>query len=469
MRFSPTEASIFTIKEVGGQQGVRIYRFDLGKKEPELVLEGDIIWYNLYGDALYYTEREGVAYRLCKADLNGENREVLCADRNLLAGFAEDGKLYLWSWSEDVLLVYNPDGTQDDNLGGLYDIKLDSSYSFGYGDGWIFYTSLTDGTVHRVRSNGQDDQVLFEGHSAGLISYADSWVYFVEETPTGKEHQYSNQLYVGYQDGDKLLDIFGPDLTWGLENPHLPDFQYKESENGDGVVITGYTGYRDNFEIPSELDGRPVVGIGDEAFKESLISEIAIPGSVRRIGYRAFGNCDNLTFVGLTEGLEEIGERAFQDCGLLTTVDLPEGLRIIGDAAFAHTRLSRVYIPVSVEKIYSGAFGVLSDAGLTGFEVAPGNENYQSVDGVLYSSNMRELVAFPSGAQQDSYRILDGVEYIHSFAFEHCQSLKQLEIPESVSQICNFAFIDTGLTEIAVSTGCNMTDEPGGEITVNYY
>lgn len=122
-----------------------------------------------------------------------------------------------------------------------------------------------------------------------------------------------------------------------------PDLSYSFGY-GYGVVITGYTGYRDNFEIPSELGGRPVVGIGDEAFYESRISEIAIPGSVRRIGVGAFDSCENLTFVGLAEGPEEIGALAFVRCGSLTQLEVPESVSVIGEQVFWDTGLTEITV-----------------------------------------------------------------------------------------------------------------------------
>lgn len=448
-----------------------LYRYDLKNHSEELLIEGEICWYNLYGDSIYYTElanEENTLTRLRKADLEGQNIQELDSGKNFLDGFAEEGKLYLWSLKEEALLVYNPDGTQDENVGGFYNIELDTDCNYTYMDGWIVYTSLSDGGIHRVRANGTGDTVLLEGHSAIQMCYVNQWLWFIESRPADKEHQVTYQLYLAYEDGSKVLDIREPELDWGLQSAHNPDFQYEESEDGSGVVITGYTGPMTSFEIPDTLGGRPVVGIGDGAFKESGIKEIAFPEGVRRIGEEAFDTCEELVFAGLPESLEEIGRRAFSCCGELKGVDLPEGLKDIGTLAFAETRISSVHIPAGLTHVGPGAFGVWADAGLTEFTVAPGNTSYEVKEGALYTYGGEILEAFPSGAE-GLYAIPEGTWAIEYYAFLHCSGMTQVQIPDSVLLIGENAFFDTGLTEITINSNCELKGELGKEITVNYY
>lgn len=447
-----------------------LYRYDLENHSEELLIEGEIWWFNLYEDSIYYTElaNEGNAItKLMKADLEGQNIQELDSGKDFVNGFAEEGKLYLWSLKEEALLVYNPDGTQDESAGGFYNIELDTGCNYSYMDGWIIYTSLSDGGMHRVRANGTGDTVLLEGHSAIQICYVNQWLWFIESRPTDKERQMTYQVYLAYKDGSKVLDIREPEIDWGLQSAHNPDFQYEESEDGSGVVITGYTGPMTSFEIPDTLGGKPVVGIGDGAFKESQIEEIAFLEGMRSIGEEAFFSCENLTFVGLPDGLEEIGVQAFGNCGNLTEMDLPEGLVNIGSLAFAETRLPRVRIPASVENIDPGAFGVWSDAELAEFTVAAGNTQYEAREGVLFSSD-GVLTAFPV-RKSGHYTIPEDIWGIEYYAFLHCKQITGVEIPPSVTAIGENAFFDTNLTEITISSECELMGELGSDITVNYY
>ncbi|MCM1224889.1 MAG: leucine-rich repeat protein [Lachnospiraceae bacterium] len=455
--------------EVNSRTG-NLYRYDLSAGTEEVVIEGDLWWYTLYKDSVYYTDvvSDGTSItKLMKADLEGQNIQELDAQKDLMWGFAEADKLYLWSIKDEAILVYGLDGTQDESMGGFYDIAIDSGGAFTYVDDWILYTSMADGNIHRIRANGTGDSVFIEGHSAIYICLSNSWLWFIEGADTGKSNQYANQMYVAYKDGTNLLEIFEPSKAWGLGTPYAPDFQYVDAEDGSGVVITGYTGDMTSFEVPEELGGKPVVGIGDGAFQESAIEQIAFPEGLQYIGEDAFRACENLTFVGLPDSLTEIGRSAFRSCGKLTEADLPEGLVTIGNMAFLETRLSRVYIPASVEKVGAGAFAVWNDAGLTEFVVAPENAEYETREGVLYSGEILE--AFPSGAV-GSFTIPDDIQGIQYYAFVHCRELTELIIPESVILIGENVFFDSGLTEISISSQCVLKGDLGkDDLTVNRY
>ena len=61
------------------------------------------------------------------------------------------------------------------------------------------------------------------------------------------------------------------------------------------VYICGYVGSDKKVEIPSEIDGMPVVGITDNAFAKTTAQEITVPSSVSEFGKNAFGEEDGET------------------------------------------------------------------------------------------------------------------------------------------------------------------------------
>ncbi len=61
------------------------------------------------------------------------------------------------------------------------------------------------------------------------------------------------------------------------------------------VYICGYVGSDKKVEIPSEIDGMPVVGITDNAFAKTSVQEITVPSSVSEFGKNAFGEEDGET------------------------------------------------------------------------------------------------------------------------------------------------------------------------------
>ena len=146
-------------------------------------------------------------------------------------------------------------------------------------------------------------------------------------------------------------------------------FAYEEVEGG--ISITGYSieGGLD-VVIPSNINGKKVVAIGDVAFTTRGVEPTGI--STNKIEYNIqplYNKKDNYEVVPLgtaSDGLgitsviipntvKIIGEGAFRHNNL-TSVEIPDTVISIGDYAFYFNKLTSVTIPNSVTSIGSGAF-----------------------------------------------------------------------------------------------------------------
>lgn len=101
-------------------------------------------------------------------------------------------------------------------------------------------------------------------------------------------------------------------------------FLYRLNEEGTGYIVYDFDadsalmvsqGYI--VQIPDDINGTPVVEIGDSAFEgEQALYRVYIGSNVVRIGNRAFANTPYLTSVQVTPGsLSVIGESAFENAG----------------------------------------------------------------------------------------------------------------------------------------------------------
>lgn len=129
--------------------------------------------------------------------------------------------------------------------------------------------------------------------------------------------------------------------------------------------------------------------VGDEAFANSLITNIHFPNTLTLIGESAFLNCKNIASITLNEGLENIGKKAFMSTSL-TTLKFPSTLQIIHDEAFRDCFIYGLKFNAGLKFIGKGAFALpRKDKAETTLEIpasmryigaiAFGNRQYQDV------------------------------------------------------------------------------------------
>lgn len=97
-----------------------------------------------------------------------------------------------------------------------------------------------------------------------------------------------------------------------------------------------------------------------------------------------------------------------------------------------------IYIGKDVRYIDETSFFYCKE--LKAIEVDEANEYYTSVDGVLYTKDMKTLVSYPLKKETVSYTIPEGVERVGSCAFYKNSTLTQLDLPETLKEIGDMAF-----------------------------
>ena len=97
--------------------------------------------------------------------------------------------------------------------------------------------------------------------------------------------------------------------------------------------------------------------VGDEAFANSLITNINFPKTLTLIGESAFYKCKNIASITLNEGLENIGKKAFMDTPL-TALHFPSTLQIIHDEAFRNCYVYGLKFNAGLKFIGKGAFAL---------------------------------------------------------------------------------------------------------------
>ena len=258
------------------------------------------------------------------------------------------------------------------------------------------------------------------------------------------------------------------------------DYKYAYTVDAHGnATITEFRGPVDpandgpyDIEIPTELNGHPVTGLGESSFStdhfdsplydihHTKIQSVTIPESVTSIGRAAFMNCTGLTSLTIKGVATSIGAVAFSTCTSLTSLSLVGSFQTIGEHAFASCNsLTSLSLTGDVQKIGDYAFvtcNSLTSLSLTG--------DIQEIgDYAFYSCPSLKTVTLPKSPTS-----------IGSHAFDSCTilgSLGSIEIPGTVTEIGDFAFNNSGLTSVTIdegvkSTGAYMFYECGNLTTV---
>jgi hypothetical protein len=255
----------------------------------------------------------------------------------------------------------------------------------------------------------------------------------------------------------------------------MPESDFTIRYENDGITITGYKGEAAEIEIPSEIDGRPVLKIGDSAFSgKSNLTSVTIPASVTDIGNYAFQSCSGLTSIELPENLTTIGSCAFEYCSGLTSIEIPDGVTTIESYTFDNSgltsvtipdsvttigsyafqscpNLTSVTIPNSVERIGSSAFAYCNNLESAHFEHADASKI--TLEGYVFGSAASSFrITYPKGAANfepnHDYKWYGYRAYPADFSVPDVDNGGNLKYPEGEDEIKNFSFIfeNSGVT-----------------------
>ena len=231
-------------------------------------------------------------------------------------------------------------------------------------------------------------------------------------------------------EGDKMEYIYIPksvtkiDLWLGAIGPSFTGFEVHPS-NSSYKSVEGALYTKDGvlMKCPEKKSGPFVVPEGTKAISSyacanSNIRSIELPSTVATIGSNAFEDCKELEEVKMSRNtkVSKIDRETFKGC----------------------QSLKSIFIGAFVTSIASKAFdGTLS---FQNFEVHPDNTTYASLEGVLYTKDMKTLIQYPVGKYSELFHIPNGVEIIGDNAFRNCINIKGLHFPSTVTTIRERAF-----------------------------
>lgn len=169
--------------------------------------------------------------------------------------------------------------------------------------------------------------------------------------------------------------------------------------------------------------------IGKNAFKGcTSVEEVTIPQGISTVSNSAFEGCSGLTDV--TIAAKTINAKAFAECTNLKAVKMEEGVTTIQGMAFANTQISAVTIPSTLKTAGTTKEGNIEKGPFAGTMIA-------TVHGQTGDST----------EAQEGATILPETTEIPDNLFLGCTSIIDVQIPETVTEIGQKAFKDAGSVE----------------------
>lgn len=292
----------------------------------------------------------------------------------------------------------------------------------------------------------------------------------------------------------------------------IEDFNFPGVKKMENLVFTRCNDAKTIvFGDKSTLENIPT-----NAFNGAQIQSFVVPASVTTLDSQAFFFAKGLESVSFAEGsqLKIIGAAAFQGCVALVELDMTNVTKLesIGDRVFQETKIASFTFPASIKSAGSDMFasckeltevnlpetftaGMLYNldsygnhtsifngcVALQTINVAAGNMELISVDGVLYDKIQTIVFCYPMASTLQNYQIPETVRIIEKYAFKGYPG-SVLALPAGLEVIEANAFeeakvehfvIPAGVTRIgyrafasAIFEAClkSITFEPGSRL-----
>ncbi|MBR5370639.1 MAG: leucine-rich repeat domain-containing protein [Oscillospiraceae bacterium] len=216
------------------------------------------------------------------------------------------------------------------------------------------------------------------------------------------------------------------------------------------VCIEKYTGTETNVVLPEEINGYPVVMLGDQCFGGNRIAErIELPKTLEALGTRTFAECTSLKEFAVAEGntVFEAAEGILYTEGKTVLLrypagkkaesyTVPEEITSLGNLAFAYSDMKTITLSDGLQSI--GDFAFMDCKNLTDITIPPLVEKIP--DYCFYRCKALKTADLNSNITSIGFA---------SFA---CTNIASIDLPTALVSIGEDAFVDTPMKSITISS-----------------
>lgn len=250
-------------------------------------------------------------------------------------------------------------------------------------------------------------------------------------------------------DSNGKMTIYGKGSMFSAPSTKMFDkSKVKEVVIEDGVTSLANNCFKLFTNLKKVTIPSSVTSIGSYAFYRTKIDNIALSSNVKSVGDYAFAYT-NISDVGTLENVTKINDGTFIGCKNLKSVKLSDKLTTVDYYAFTGCKsLTSLNFSDTLKSLRTDAIAGCDN--LANITIDPANPNFSVVDSVIYTKDMKTLVAYPASLENKSYKIPNTVKTISSYAFQNTKNLEEVEIPDSVTTLETGAFYNSGIKSVTL-------------------
>ena len=264
------------------------------------------------------------------------------------------------------------------------------------------------------------------------------------------------------QIGSDNVDLQNAEIHFKVNSGGSNEF-YEYMQKSDGTIeITKYKGTDTKVEVPEQIDGKAVSGIGESAFAGCMdVTDITIPASVTGIKSNAFLGCSSLAYVYYADTERRWNEIEIESAG---NENLLNSAKYFTSNDYEYRSVDENTVSIAR---YKGKEAVVNiPAEIDGKKIT-------AIDTAAFSEykDLREI-SMPDSITNLGHRVFyrcenltkivisPNVTYIGQGCFQGCSSLEEIRIPDSVIRTGTSVFEEcTSLKKITISSNLNLISQ----------
>ena len=168
---------------------------------------------------------------------------------------------------------------------------------------------------------------------------------------------------------------------------------------------------------------------------------------------------ETITVEGVDYTVTELSEKAFDEADI-TSLALPSSIKKLGYWSISFcTELKKVNVPASVEEIAEGTFGFCT--GITDFTFEEGNNHFIMESDMLMTADKKRLIHLFYAEDEDktlNVTLPSTITAIDEYALA-CRSVKEIKLHEGVEKIGQYAFSFALLSSIEIPASVTFLGE----------